>query len=310
LARLLSTALVLALLAGTTVAFGVTEALKLEKTPITRPEIDKQFSPLSESGAGTADVDFTLRKGDRIDVGIVDADGELVRTIVAGVRRSRGFAHFTWDGRDDAGRLVPEGRYRPRVHLDHEHRTIVIPNTIEVDTTAPELAFLRARPRAFSPDRDGRREYVRIRFRFDEPTRPLLLVDGRQEGKGRFVRRGGRLNWFGKRPDGRPLPPGVYTLSLRGEDRAGNISPVSRPVRVRIRYVELARDVVRAQPGSRFRIRVVTDAKRVRWRIAGKGGRTRRRTLVLPAPRQPGRYTLFVTASGHGAKAAVVVAAK
>jgi hypothetical protein len=223
------------------------------------------------------------------------------------VRRAKGDVQFTWDGRDNAGRLVPQGPYRVRVHLDREHRTIVIPNTVQVDLTAPKIAFDRVSPRAFSPDRDGRREYVVIRFDVNESAQPLLLVNGRQIGRGKRTRHTGKLNWFGKRQDGHPLPPGVYTLSLRAEDQAGNISPVSRPVRVRIRYVELGRGFVRAKPGGRFRIRVVADAKRVRWLLAGKSAETERKTLTLRAPRRPGRYVLFVSANDHAAKAAVIV---
>jgi hypothetical protein len=304
LARLLSTALVLALLAGTTVAFGVTEALKLEKTPVTRPQITKQFSPLSEAG-GTADIDFRLRKGDRIDVGIVDADGETVRTIVTNVRRDRGLVQYTWDGRDNSGRLVEEGRYRVRVHLDDGHRTIVIPNTIEVDLTAPVIRFSRVRPLVFSPDRDGRREYVEVRFRVDEPARPILLVDGRQRLVGKFGEH--KLNWFGKTLTRRSLPPGIYRLSLRGEDRAGNVSPSTGSVHVRIRYVELARNTIRARSGRRFAVRVLTDAERFRWRFAGRSGRSEAKAFVLRAPQKPGRYRLYVLTNGHGDSAVVTV---
>jgi len=302
LARLLSTALVLALLAGTTVAFGVTEALKLEKTPVTKPRITKQFSPLSEA-RGTADIDFTLRKGDRIDVGIVDENGETVRTIVTNVRRDRGPVDFTWDGRDDSGRLVAEGRYRPRVHLDDAHRTIVIPNTVEVDLTAPRIEFGRVRPRVFSPDRDGRREYVKVSFRVDERARAILLVDGRQQLVGKFGEH--KLNWFGKMRDERPLPARVYRLSLRGEDRAGNVSPSSGSVRVRIRYIELARNTIRVRAGGRLAVHVLTYAKRFRWRFAGRTGRSRARSFVLRAPPEPGRYRLYVLANGHGDSAVV-----
>ena len=35
-----------------------------------------------------------------------------------------------WDGRDDAGRILPEGDYRPRIHVRSEHQTITLPNPI------------------------------------------------------------------------------------------------------------------------------------------------------------------------------------
>jgi hypothetical protein len=272
------------LLGGTAAAFAITERLKLEKTPITKPSITKVFSPLSERN-GTADVRFSLRKGDRITVEIVDADGNLVDTLASDVRLERGPVHFTWDGQDAAGAVVPEGRYRPRVHLDREHRTIVIPNPITVDLTAPKIRLLSARPRVISPDSDGRGEYVRVRFRVGERARALLLVDGRQEGRGRLERRVGKLNWFGKR-SGRPLPPGWYTLAVRGEDQAGNVSDSTRAVRVRIRYVEVPARTIRVVAGRRFRVRVDTDADRFTWRLAGRSQTVSGRRLRLRAPRQ------------------------
>ena len=297
--------LVLTLLGGTAAAFAITESLKLQKTPITKPQITKLFSPNSERG-GTASVGFVLRERDTLTVEIVDRDGDVAATLAEDVRRDRGRVEFTWDGRDDAGLLVEEGLYRPRVHLDRKHRTIVMPNPIEVDLTAPDVALVSARPRVFSPDRDGRREFVRVRFRTDEQARALLLVNGRQQGKGKIEQKSGKLNWFGK-VDGRALPPGLYRLAVRAEDRAGNVSPATRAIRVRVRYVELPDRVVRSAPRARFRVRVATDAKRVTWRLAGSSRTVASRLLRLRAPAQPGRYTLFVSVNGHADRMAVVV---
>ena len=79
-------------------------------------------------------------------------------------------------------------------------------------------------------------------------------------------------------------------------------------MQVRIRYVGLPK-VVRARAGKHFRVRVDTDAERVIWRLGGRMHRARAPVIHLRAPRQPGRYTLYVTASGHSAAAAVVVRA-
>jgi hypothetical protein len=151
----------------------------------------------------------------------------------------------------------------------------------------------------------------------NEAARALLVVDGRQQGRAcpivrgrtfcrRLERRGGKLNWFGK-VDERPLRPGLYTISLRAEDGAGNVSPDSRGVRVRIRYVDLPRNVIRVGPNRRFRVRVDTDARRVTWRLGGRSRQVSGKTLRLRSPKVPGRYVLFVTANGHGDRATVVV---
>ena len=95
----------------------------------------------------------------------------------------RGNHTFGWDGRNDAGEIVPEGTYRPRVELDKLGRAIEFPRQIRVDTTPAELEVTRLRPRVVSPDGDGRADTITIRFRASEPVNALLLVGGRQEVK-------------------------------------------------------------------------------------------------------------------------------
>ena len=174
-----------------------------------------------------------------------------------------------WNGRDSAGAVVPDGLYKLRVHL--RHQTITLPNTILVDTTPPAIAIKRVVPRVFSPDHDGRREYVTISFGVSATARPLLYVGRRQVGRGRLTRTAGSIHWYGG-VHGETYPPGVYRLSLRAEDRAGNISPPTSDVRVAIRYLTLGRKVVRARAGKRFALRVASDAKSVQWLLRGKSG--------------------------------------
>jgi hypothetical protein len=75
---------------------------------------------------------------------------------------------------------------------------------------------------------------------------------------------------------------------------------------VRIRYVELARSVIRVRARTRFGVRVRTDASSFRWRFAGRRGLAPAGLLVLRAPRA-GRYRLYVDVNGHGAVARVIV---
>jgi hypothetical protein len=194
--------------------------------------------------------------------------------------------------------------YKLRIHL--RHQTITLPNTIQVDTTPPSIAIKRVVPRVFSPDHDGRREYVTISFGVSSTARPLLYVGRRQVGRGRLARASGSIHWYGG-VHGETYPPGVYQLSLRAEDRAGNISPPTSDVRVAIRYLTLARKVVQARAGKRFALRVASDAKSVQWLLRGKSGQGTPGTLRIRAPKKPGRYKLFVTSNGRSQAAVVVV---
>ena len=135
--RFLSTLLVVALLGGTAAAFAVTQGLKTRPSPITAPRVQKVFSPQCDCVTRVALIRFRLRKPDRVRLEIVDGSGTVVRTLVPGRRLRRGTVTYTWNGRDDQGRFVAQGVYKPRVHLADQHRTIDLPNEMRVDITSP-----------------------------------------------------------------------------------------------------------------------------------------------------------------------------
>jgi hypothetical protein len=306
LARLPQTLIVLALLGATAAAFAVTERLKLERSPITGTRVDRVFSPVCECARDVAVVSFVLRKRATVTVDILDSAGESIRTLVRNRDEARGRVSYTWDGRNDTEAVVSEGRYRPRVQLEEHGRTIVLPNPIRVDTTAPRIRIVRVFPRVFSPDGDGRNDRVTATYKVDEPARAMMLVDGRRRALSKFQELEGRLAWFG-RVNGGSVRPGTYELRLRAFDRAGNRSRRTRAVAVRVRYVELARERVAVGAGRRFGIRVSTDATSYRWLFAGERGAGRAELLVLRTPETPGNYTVYVTVGNHADKAEVVV---
>lgn len=296
--------LVLALLGGTATAFAVTESLKLERSPVAAPRIDKVFSPVCDCESSSAAIRFRLRKADRLRVAIV-GDGEVVRTLVRSQREPAGDVEYEWDGRDDRGEVVPEGSYRPRVHLSEQRRTIEFPNPIRVDVTPPRIRVVSAAPATISPDGDGRSDRVQIRYRISENAHALLFVDGRRAVYTRFQPQEGVMSWYAKRAR-RSARPGRYRLEVAAEDTAGNVSIGRVDFPVRVRYVELARETIRATARTRFGIRVDTDARSYLWLFAGRTGRSSARLLVLRAPRA-GRYRLFVEANRHGDSARVIV---
>jgi hypothetical protein len=301
----LSTLLVVLLLGGTAAAFAVTQGLKNEPSPILAPRIDKVFSPICDCDSRLAGIQFKLRKPDRVSLAIVDGSGDVVRTLVAGRRLRRGTVLYTWNGRDDQGRFVGEGVYKPRVHLADQHRTIDLPNEMRVDTTAPKIALVSVIPRAISPDGDGRRDRVVVRYQTNEPAHGVLLVDGTRVVFTRRQQQRSSVDWNG-RVHGKVLAPGVHRLQLAAEDRAGNLSPPGRPFDVVVRYVALARDRIRAKAGTRFGVGVSADAP-VRWRLGAREGTAKPGLLVVRAPAPPGRYTLTVRVGDHVARAAVIV---
>ena len=297
--------LVVALLAATAAAFALTQGLKLQKSPIFGTRVQPVFSPVCNCDKETARIAFKLRKADRLDIAIVDGD-QVVRTIERGRRYAKGPVAVEWDGRADAGRILPEGEYKPRVHVRGAHQTITLPNPIRIDVTAPVIQDVRVAPRVVSPDGDGRNDKVAVRYRLNEPGRGALFVNGKRRALTRFPRKEETIVWNAK-ARGRPARPGVYGLQLVAFDPAGNRSARTPAIPVAVRFVTLGRNRIAAAAGAPFAVRVSSDAERVRWTLGGRSGFARPGTLRLVAPLQKGQFTLTVSANGHTARAAVFV---
>jgi hypothetical protein len=305
--RIAPTVLAVALLAATAAAFVRAEQLKLEPGPILQPVVDDVVAPTCACDHRRARVEFSLRRPSTISVAIADDAGNVVRTLISNRRYDRRPVRLEWDGRDARGRVVPDGVYRPRLDLPRR-APLLMPDEITVDTVAPRLRVTGMTRPVISPDGDGRFDGFTIAYALDAPARGLLYVDGRVLQRKRSAEAVDEFPWYG-RVQGRRPRPGDFRLSLAAEDEAGNVSKRSRPVRVRVRFVELARTSIAAVARTRFGVGVRSDARRITWRFAGRSGRTRPGLLVLRAPRA-GRYTLFVEANGHAARASVVVRAR
>jgi hypothetical protein len=303
--RFATTALVLALLGGTAVALGVIEGFKLEKNPISGPHVSDSFSPVCGCPQHVARIKFRLRTTGRLTLEVIGPGDHLVRTLVNGRRTRANRLHYVWNGRTDAGELVPDGFYKLRLHLGGQHRTIVLPKGTRVDTKPPSAVLLGVKPLVLSPDGDHVRDVVSVRYRVSELAHVRLLVDGHVAVRGRPTRLQAALYWPGTL-HGVPLAAGIHRISLVAQDLAGNLSRPTRSVRVQIRYVAFVAKVVRARLGSRFSVRVLTDARVVRWHFLGRSGTSRPRHLVLQATRL-GSHALVVDANGHAARTLVVV---
>ena len=271
-------ALALALIAATAAAFAWTESLKLERLPVVGPRFPESFSPVCVCPTETANLTLRFRVTDTVDADILDAEGEVVRSL--GERRVRpGLVTFEWDGRNDEGRIVPDAPYRLRVELEDKRRTIVIPNQIFVDTVPPNVVRMRANLLEFSPDGDHRADVVRLAYRADGPAGPLLYVGDQLAFEKPPRRAGSEVRWGG-RIDGTILPPGPYRLTLRVRDSAGNLSPEFERATVELRYITLSSGVYRIRRNGVLTFGVDTDAPEWSWRLQRlRGGQLRKVVL-------------------------------
>lgn len=302
MARILPTVVVLALLGCTAAAFAVTEGLKLERSPISRTNVSKVIAPDSASNA-TASIQFVLRKPERVTVEIVNGNAEVVRTIARSRPERSGLVQFRWNGRDDRREVVPDGFYRPRVHLANERRTILLPNPIRMDATPPLIKLVSVRPRVIAPFAK-KHNSVRIQYRTSEQARAQLYVGGEPKTFVHAFVRAGKIDWGPKAAQ--YLSPGPHRVRLRAIDRATNVGPPSRSLTIVVRGVELRPQSVHVAAGRRFGFRVL-NAQRYTVHFRSLHQRRSGPLLILRAPEQPGRYVLRVATGGHVARAIVVV---
>lgn len=162
---------------------------------------------------------------------VVDSTDSVVRELSH--RRYRaGWISFRWFGRDLSGGQSPDGTYQIRVQLRSEHRTILFPNLIRLDTSAPAIEQFGITRRTI---RAGER--TRIAYRFSERARPIVLVDSREAVLGRFAKTSGTVDWYGKVAH-LAVRPGVHRLTLMARDDAGNTSNPTAAIPVQVRGLE------------------------------------------------------------------------
>ncbi|HSD00878.1 MAG TPA: FlgD immunoglobulin-like domain containing protein, partial [Gaiellales bacterium] len=140
-----ATVVVGVLIAAAGAAFLRAEQLKLQRSPIAGPSIQRHFSATCTAGTRHCDpshraaLSFRLRRPATIALAIVDSGGHVVRRLAGPMARPAGEVRTSWDGRTPAGHLAPDGEYRLRVELRSLGRTITIPDPLALDDTPPVI---------------------------------------------------------------------------------------------------------------------------------------------------------------------------
>ncbi len=292
-------ALVLCVLVGSAAAFAVAERLKLERSPVAAPKIQRLLGPTCECPKDTAQISFGLRHADRVTASMVDSKGRRVRLLLDDEPQAAGRINLIWDGRDAKGEVVRDGRYRLRVALGRAHRTITIPTPVRVDTRPPRVRLINVDPHVFSPDGDGAGDRVTYRYTSSEFGRALVFVDDQLAVRARGVVAGPAEVFWRGRLDGDVAEPGTYTTWLKIVDAVGNESEPTRTVPVTIRFIEIDAPATVAR-GGLLTFEIDADASEVAWTLRGRSGRRRLAGTAapgvvhvrLPAGLVRGRYTL------------------
>lgn len=223
-------------------AFFVAQRLKNEPTVISKLELETGgrgniFSPNGDGRRDRMRVGLNLEKADRVTVSVLNADGDRVRVLVddrpvKAYRRVRG---ASWDGRDDDGRMVPDGRYRIRISLRDQGRAFIAPRSVLKDTAPPKPLVASIGPgKEYGPEILPRRGGASVRVRFATPARACPQVRIFRTAPGATVEvlrqtlRPGqvRWRWNGRLPAARPLG-GQHVCDRRDEQPVGRTRPAS-----------------------------------------------------------------------------------
>ena len=287
---------------------------------------------------------FRLKEADTVDVQIVSSDGNVVRGIAEGRRLPATIrTNFRWDGKDDQGRVVPDGSYRPRVVLRDQGRTVTFGRSIRSDVTPTKPKVLSVgpatAPRAeyvptgvgkpvtiqFAPQGDRPRISI---WRTDTPIPQPVATSGRSLGSMSHT-----WSWNGE-VAGKPAPEGVYVAVLESRDGAGNIGssiPVSGKQRapvldfgrrlpgragITVRYLGVQPPSAPILAGQAAPVFVDARGADYRWTlrrlgssrtVSSSGGKVSDSSFQLTAPADTGVYLLKVISGSHVQRVPVVV---
>lgn len=93
---------------------------------------------LNPTIGATATISFTLHRHATITARVVDLEGTVARKLVEATRFSPGPRSISWDGRDAAGQVVPDGAYVVSIDAaDRGLRSAIAANTVEEAITVP-----------------------------------------------------------------------------------------------------------------------------------------------------------------------------
>jgi len=238
------------------------------------PNGDGRMDSLTVTATAAGSTRWTLTVA-RMNGGKV---GPVVRTIAGAGTRTVA----RWNGRNDAGAVVPDGTYRLSIIAwDPAGNRALRSGTVVVDDTRPALA-LAVSPARIAPDGDGVADTAVAAWTTSEPVSGILaILHGTTKVRSwSFAGSSGRtVTWDGRDARHHPVPEGTYTVRLGGYDATGNLTIVSRQVVVdrtvgAVRWGPVTfdpQDGDRLAPISRLSLRLSRTAT-VTVTIVGPGG--------------------------------------
>ncbi|MGD0725748.1 MAG: FlgD immunoglobulin-like domain containing protein [Spirochaetia bacterium] len=153
------------------------------------------------------------------------ADGGVVRSYAG---RSKAPDDVLWDGIDDAGKRVPDGRYTAELQVNYSNgsQPKAVSTPFFVDNHVPQID-VTSDALLFSPTSDSKLPAVTIKQSSSEEDlwEGEMRSSAGQKIRGWFWKgKAAEFAWDGKDDNGNLMPDGYYTYAVKAQTKAGNIT--------------------------------------------------------------------------------------
>jgi len=145
-------------------------------------------------------------------------------------------ADIVWDGKDQNGKLVPDGVYYYELRsIDDAGNSFILPRQRFVVDAAQKNVSLRIDPSAFSPNDDGVKDVTYININAPKPdslvSYAVFDLSGTKAGQGQMPVRSwkgttdikSQYRWDGMTDIGLKVPDGTYSVYLSLEYANGDL---------------------------------------------------------------------------------------
>ncbi|MBL0385938.1 Ig-like domain repeat protein [Tumebacillus sp. ITR2] len=184
-------------------------------------------TPFAATGSNTTPISYSLKTAANVTLVVLDADGNIVRTVLNNVSTTAGSKSTTWNGKNDAGQLVTDGVYTYKLSAADAAGTTATPQTnlITIDRTAPVISGNSVDQSLFAPTGTN---HVNLSYSLSETAKVTVniynssntlvktLASNVQQSVGTNT-----LTWDGKNSSNVLSPDGVYTYKISAVDLAG-----------------------------------------------------------------------------------------
>jgi FlgD Ig-like domain len=323
---------------------GALAASRLDRAPnaLRALRAPERFSPNADGRLDGAPVALRLARADDVRLSVLDATGDEVRVLDAHRALASGaLGRFAWNGRLGAGTVAPDGRYRLRVVLRREGRSLIAGLPTRLDTTPPRplvewIGPYGTRGPEILPLPGGRPAEVHLRTAGRTVVRVFAMAPGRPRQVLERALASGATSWSwdGRDARGRAIGPGTYVVGVETLDRAGNLG--ASPARgrdglpattygtrlaggggVTVRDLAIQPPSAPLAPGAVAVVGVDARRRAYAWslRRGGNGavlrsGRTTSPVLRVRMPAGGGLYTLTARSRAGAATVPVAVRAR